>query len=157
MCRHKTPRTIQDGGQGDRYPREAQVLDAVVTLDGSLLDDFDVVDLLTDLTTRSARCLTSLPRDFLLADPLEQLRLLAATLRQPGLELFQLQAEEPVRRLLRRTTGLVSAGLASRFGGGQQYSVAPSTPGSPRCTLFRCAPQASSSVPSACSEPVPEN
>ena len=31
-------------------PRETQVLDAVVTLVDSLLDDFDVVDLLTDLT-----------------------------------------------------------------------------------------------------------
>jgi hypothetical protein len=31
------------------------VLDAVVTLVDSLLDDFDVVDLLTDLTTRCAQ------------------------------------------------------------------------------------------------------
>ena len=38
-------------------PRETQVLDAVVTLVDSLLDDFDVVDLLTDLTERCAALL----------------------------------------------------------------------------------------------------
>ena len=35
-------------------PRETRVLDAVVTLVDSLLDDFDVVDLLTELTERCA-------------------------------------------------------------------------------------------------------
>jgi hypothetical protein len=68
-------------------PRETRVLDAVVSLVDSLLDDFDIVDLLTELTERCA--------DLLLADPLGQLRLLAATsTRARELELFQLQAEE---------------------------------------------------------------
>jgi hypothetical protein len=76
-------------------PREAQVLDAVVTLVDSLLDDFDVVDLLTDLTARCAALLDVSAAGLLLADPLEQLRLLAATSEQArSLELFQLQAEE---------------------------------------------------------------
>ena len=76
-------------------PRETQVLDAVVTLVDSLLDDFDVVDLLTDLTARCAQLLDVAATGLLLADPLEKLRLLAATSEQArALELFQLEADE---------------------------------------------------------------
>jgi GAF domain-containing protein len=76
-------------------PRETRVLDAVVSLVDSLLDDFDVVDLLTELTQRCAELLDVEAAAFLLADPLHQLRLLAATSEQArDLELFQLQADE---------------------------------------------------------------
>ncbi len=76
-------------------PREARVLDAVVSLVDKLLDDFDVVDLLTELTERCADLLDVAAAAFLLADPLGQLRLLAATSNQTReLELFQLQADE---------------------------------------------------------------
>jgi len=76
-------------------PREALVLDAVVSLVDSLLDDFDVVDLLTELTERCADLLDVAAAGFLLADPLNQLRLLAATSEQAReLELFQIQADE---------------------------------------------------------------
>ena len=76
-------------------PRETRVLDAVVSLVDSLLDDFDVVDLLTGLTERCADLLDVEAAALLLADPLEQLRLLAATSEQAHeLELFQLQADE---------------------------------------------------------------
>ena len=76
-------------------PRETRVLDAVVSLVDSLLDDFDVVDLLTELTERCAELLDVAAAGFLLADPLDQLRLLAATTEQAReLELFQLQADE---------------------------------------------------------------
>ena len=76
-------------------PREARVLDAVVSLVDRLLDDFDVVDLLTELTERCADLLDIAAAGFLLADPLGQLRLLAATSTQTReLELFQLQADE---------------------------------------------------------------
>jgi GAF domain/ANTAR domain len=82
-------------GNVTENPRETQVLDAVVTLVDSLLDDFDVVDLLTDLTVRCAELLDVAATGLLLADPLEQLRLLAATSEQARtLELFQLQADE---------------------------------------------------------------
>ncbi len=75
--------------------RETQVLDAVVTLVDSLLEDFDMVDLLTDLAERCAALLDVAAAGLLLADPLEQLRLLAATSEQAReLELFQLQADE---------------------------------------------------------------
>jgi hypothetical protein len=76
-------------------PRETRVLDAVVSLVDSLLDDFDVVDLLTELTKRCTDLLDVAAAGFLLADPLNQLRLLAATSEQAReLELFQLQADE---------------------------------------------------------------
>lgn len=76
-------------------PRETQVLNAVVALVDSLLDDFDVVDLLTGLTERCAELLDVAAVGILLADPLHQLRLLAATSEQAReLEVFQLQADE---------------------------------------------------------------
>src|SRR6188472_416408 len=76
-------------------PRETRVLDAVVMLVDSLLDDFDVVDLLTELTERCAQLLDVDSAGLLLADPLEQLRVLAATTEETrNLELFQLQADE---------------------------------------------------------------
>jgi GAF domain-containing protein len=76
-------------------PRETRVLDAVVSIVDSLLEDFDVVDLLTELTERCAELLDVEAAGFLLADPLNQLRLLAATSEQAReLELFQLQADE---------------------------------------------------------------
>ncbi|HEX3545105.1 MAG TPA: GAF and ANTAR domain-containing protein [Mycobacterium sp.] len=76
-------------------PRETRVLEAVVSLVDTLLDDFDVVDLLTELTHRCADLLDVASAGFLLADPLQQLHLLAATSEQAReLELFQLQADE---------------------------------------------------------------
>jgi GAF domain-containing protein len=76
-------------------PRESRVLNAVVIIADRLLDDFDVVDLLTDLTTSCAELLDVAAAGLLLADPLQQLRLMAATSEQAReLELFQLQADE---------------------------------------------------------------
>ncbi|WP_307787694.1 GAF and ANTAR domain-containing protein [Mycolicibacterium sp. S2-37] len=75
--------------------RETQVLSAVASLVDSLLVDFDVVDLLTDLTGRCTDLLGIAAAGVLLADPLNQLRLLAATSEAAHeLELFQLQADE---------------------------------------------------------------
>lgn len=75
--------------------REARVLAAVVTLVDSLLHDFDVVELLTDLTERCADLLDVSSAGLLLADPAGQLHLMAATSdRVEEVELFQLQSEE---------------------------------------------------------------
>jgi GAF domain-containing protein len=76
-------------------PRETRVLHAVVSLVDSLLDDFDVVELLTDLTERCAQLLDIEAAGLLLADPRHRLHLMAATSeRSRELELFQLQADE---------------------------------------------------------------
>jgi transcriptional regulator with GAF, ATPase, and Fis domain len=82
-------------GRVTETPRETRVLDAVVSLVDTLLEDFDVVDLLTELTERCAQLLDVAAAGFLLADALDQLRLLAATTEQAReLELFQLQSDE---------------------------------------------------------------
>ncbi|GAB3226463.1 GAF and ANTAR domain-containing protein [Mycolicibacterium hippocampi] len=75
--------------------RETRVLDAVVSLVDSLLDDFDVVELLTDLTERCTPLLDVEAAGLLLADPRHHLHLMAATSeRSRELELLQLQADE---------------------------------------------------------------
>jgi GAF domain-containing protein len=82
-------------GRVTETPRETRVLDAVVSLVDTLLEDFDVVDLLTELTERCAELLDVAAAGFLLADALDQLRLMAATTEQAReLELFQLQSDE---------------------------------------------------------------
>lgn len=76
-------------------PRETRVLNAVVSLVDSLFDDFDIVELLTDLTTRCAELLDVEAAGLLLADPRRHLHLIAATSEQSReLELFQLQSDE---------------------------------------------------------------
>ena len=76
-------------------PREAQVLSAVVSLVDSLLDDFDVVELLTELTERCADLLDVAATGLLLADGHGHLHLMAATSKSShDLELFQLQADQ---------------------------------------------------------------
>jgi signal transduction protein with GAF and PtsI domain len=76
-------------------PRETRVLAAVVALVDSLLADFDVVELLTELTEHCAQLLDVASAGLLLADPRNQLHLMAATSEQTrDLELFQLQAEQ---------------------------------------------------------------
>jgi hypothetical protein len=77
-------------------PRETRVLDAVVSLVDSLLDDFDVVDLLTELTEQCAQLLDVAAAGLLLANPLrDHLHLMAATSEKiHDLELFQLQADQ---------------------------------------------------------------
>jgi transcriptional regulator with GAF, ATPase, and Fis domain len=75
--------------------RETRVLGAVVTLVDSLLDDFDVVELLTDLTEQCTDLLDVAAAGLLLAGPRGDLHLLAATSEQSrDVEMFQLQADE---------------------------------------------------------------
>jgi hypothetical protein len=76
-------------------PRETRVLAAVVALVDSLLGDFDVVELLTDLTEQCTQQLDVGSAGLLLADPRRQLHLMAATSEKTrDLELFELQADE---------------------------------------------------------------
>ena len=66
-----------------------------MTLVDSLLDDFDVVELLTDLTEQSARLLDVGAAGLLLAGPRQDLHLMAATSKRSSeLEVFQLQTDE---------------------------------------------------------------
>ncbi len=75
-------------------PRETLVLQAVVSVVDHLLDDFDVVDLLTELTECCAQMLDIASAGLLLADPHRRLHLMAATSDAAhDMEVLQLQAE----------------------------------------------------------------
>lgn len=75
--------------------RDIQVLDVVVSFVDRLLVDFDVVDLLTELTERCSVLLDVEAAGLLFADPFGKLKLMAATSEEArALELFQLQADE---------------------------------------------------------------
>ena len=76
-------------------PRETRVLDAVVSLVDSLLDDYDVVDLLTELTEQCTQLLDVAAAGLLLGTPRRPLQLMAATSEKlHNLELFQLQSDQ---------------------------------------------------------------
>ncbi|WP_292988657.1 GAF and ANTAR domain-containing protein [Mycobacterium sp.] len=76
-------------------PRETRILNAVVSLVDSLLDSFDVVELLTDLSERCTELLDVEAAGLLLAGTREYLHLMAATSeRSQDVELFQLQTDE---------------------------------------------------------------
>jgi transcriptional regulator with GAF, ATPase, and Fis domain len=75
--------------------REAGVIDAFVSLSNSLAGSFDVVELLSDLTTHCASLLDVESAGLLLADARHVLHVMAASSeRTRDLELFQLQREE---------------------------------------------------------------
>jgi hypothetical protein len=75
--------------------REGRVVDAVVSRVDSLLDDFDVIELLSQLTERYSQLLDVASAGLLLADPNQQLHLMAATSDETrDLEAFQLQSEQ---------------------------------------------------------------
>jgi hypothetical protein len=66
-------------------PRETCVPNAVVPLVDSLFDDFDMAEMLTDLTERCTALLDVAAGGLLLADPRSQLHLMVATSeRSPG-------------------------------------------------------------------------
>jgi GAF domain-containing protein len=80
--------------QGD-LDRQALTASTFVSLIDTLVDDFDVIDVLTVLTTRSVELLDVAAAGILLADESRQLRVMAASTEQIGLlELFQVQNEE---------------------------------------------------------------
>jgi GAF domain-containing protein len=75
--------------------RERDVVHAFVSLVDSLLEEFDIVDLLTTLTERCAQLLDVATAGLLLADAQGDLHLMAATSRRThDLEVFQLQSDQ---------------------------------------------------------------
>jgi GAF domain-containing protein len=75
--------------------RESLATATFVELIDTLVDDFDVIDALTMLTTRSVELLDASAAGILLADTGGHLRVMAASTEQIGLlELFQIQNEQ---------------------------------------------------------------
>lgn len=95
--------------------RERRVTEAFVGLTNSLVDDFDLVDLLNGLTTDCARLLDIESAGLLLSDSNGVLHVLAASSeRTRSLELFQLQRPEgPCLDCFRSGRPVVEPDLAS--------------------------------------------
>ena len=75
--------------------RQALTATAFVEIVDTLVDDFDVVDVLTQLTSRSVKLLQAAAAGILLADTDGQLRVIGASTEEVGLlELFQIQNDE---------------------------------------------------------------
>jgi hypothetical protein len=86
---------MTDSEPGRVGRREGAVLAAVVDLVDSLLHDFDVLEMLTQLTERCVQLLDVASAGLLLADPSHQLHLMAATSEPTrDVEILQLQADE---------------------------------------------------------------
>jgi GAF domain-containing protein len=98
--------------------REQAIIDSLVTMADHLVDDFDVVDLLTGLANRCVTVLGVSAAGVMFASPAEELRLVASSSEAMRVvELFELQAQEgpcldafrtgqPVEhQSLRRSTG----------------------------------------------------
>lgn len=76
-------------------PREREIIRSFIRFADHLVDDYDVLDLTTQLTEDCARLLDVAAAGLLLADAGGVLHLLAATSEQArALEIFQLQREE---------------------------------------------------------------
>ncbi len=75
--------------------RQALTAATFVEIVDTLVDDFDVIEVLTQLTTRSVELLEASAAGILLADAEGQLRVIGASTEQVGLlELFQIQNDE---------------------------------------------------------------
>lgn len=75
--------------------RQALTATTFVEIVDTLVDDFDVIDVLTQLTSRSVELLQAAASGILLADANGQLRVIGASTEEVGLlELFQIQNDE---------------------------------------------------------------
>ena len=75
--------------------RQALTAATFVEIVDTLVDDFDVIDVLTVLTSRCVQLLEAAAAGILLVDPLGHLRVIGASTEQVGLlELFQIQNDE---------------------------------------------------------------
>ncbi|GAA4883914.1 GAF and ANTAR domain-containing protein [Actinomycetospora straminea] len=82
-------------GQPQGAPREAALTDALVRLADTLVDDFDVIDLMVELTADCVALFAVDTAGLLLADGRYRPRVVAASTEETRLvELFELQADE---------------------------------------------------------------
>lgn len=83
------------GFVGELPPREAPLTEALVEMAGTLVDDFDVLELLTRLTNRCIGVLDGSAAAIMLAGPHGDLRVMASSSESVRLlELFEIQSKE---------------------------------------------------------------
>lgn len=98
------------GFQDTAGARQALTAATFVTLVDTLVDDFDVIDVLTVLASRCVELLGASAAGILLADPSGDLRVMAASTEQIELlELFQIQNEQGPCMDCYRTGGIIVA------------------------------------------------
>ncbi len=86
---------MADDARQMNHNRSALTADTFVEIVDTLVDDFDVIDVLTVLTSRSVELLDAAAAGILLADTEGHLRVMAASTEQIELlELFQIQNDE---------------------------------------------------------------
>jgi GAF domain-containing protein len=84
-----------DDSERRALTRQALTATTFVEIVDTLVDDFDVIEVLTLLTSRSVELLEAAAAGILLADSAGQLRVIGASTEQVGLlELFQIQNDE---------------------------------------------------------------
>ena len=119
--------------------READVVRSLVEMAGTLVDDYDVVDLLTGLTDRCVDLLGVSAAGVMLASPAGSLGLVASSSEAMRLlELFELQAQEgPCLDAFRTGPRARSAGQPRRS---RQRGCRPSRPLIASRRLLRTSP-----------------
>jgi hypothetical protein len=145
-------------GPGQRISRESTLARTMVELADSLVDDFDVVDLLTLLSDRCVELLGVVAAGLVLVVDGE-LRLMASSSEAMRvLELFELQADEgPCMDCYRTGQTLLNLDLASTEMQ-ERWPTSPPRPlepGSATPTLCPCDSGARSWARSTCSAPRP--
>ena len=135
--------------------REAVLARTMVELADNLVDDFDIVDLLTTLSDRCVEVLDVAAAGIMLAAPDGQLRAMTSSSEAMRVvELFELQSQEgPCLDCFHTGQPVVNQDLTTVNGRGHASPPSPSRPGSWPPTPSRCGYAERSSAPSTCSAP----
>lgn len=121
-------------------PREALLTRTLVELTDTLVEDFDVVDLLTLVTDRCVEVLDVAAAGLMMGLPGGDLRVIASSSDAMHLlGLFELQSEEgPCPDCYRTGKPIVNHRLATSGGPWPASAPGPLPPASSRCTPCRC-------------------
>src|SRR5690348_11731530 len=111
--------------------RERNIIHAFVDLSNDLVAGYDIIDLLTQLTTNCARLFDTASSGLLLADQHGVLHLVAASSdRTRDLEMFQLQREQgPCLDCYRSGTAVIVADLTEQAQRWPQFTAAAASAG----------------------------
>ena len=120
--------------------READVVKSLVEMADTLVDDYDIVDMLTGVADRCVSLLDVSAAGVMLASPAGSLGLVASSSEAMRLlELFELQAQEgPCLDAFRTGEPVERENLQAGPAGGRSSPLPPSGPASPRRSRCRC-------------------
>ena len=120
--------------------RQALTATTFVEIVDTLVDDFDVIEVLTVLTSRSVELLEAAAAGILLADADGHLRVIGASTEEVGLlELFQIQNDEgPCLDCFHTGAVVFDANLGTTLDSGRSSRRRAFAPGSRRCARSRC-------------------